>query len=202
MPAQPVPGYGEPDPATQRPSRLLKIGPFVIGALVLLGDQLAKEAVLRTLAEEQQGASWAGGAVSVLHVNNNGAAFGIFAGQTLLYVLIACVVAAVIVAYYRFLPRERLWLRLSMGLQLGGAVSNLLDRLRHGYVVDYVEVGTLPVFNLADTAIICGVLILAYYLLVHREPPRSGDRSPPPDASTSPSAREPKDSGEQVNDDR
>jgi len=76
---------------------------FVIRAFVLLGDQWAKEWALRTLAEEEQGASWAGGVVSLIHVNNNCAAFGTFAGQTLLYVLIAGVIAAVIVVYYRFL---------------------------------------------------------------------------------------------------
>src|SRR5262249_24305169 len=66
---------------------------------------------------------------------------------------------------------ERLWLRVSLGLQLGGALGNLLDRLRHGYVVDFVEVRSLPVFNVADASIVCGVLILAYYLLVHLDRP-------------------------------
>jgi len=154
--------------------------PVLVGLVILLTDQVTKEWVLRSLVEEQEGASWFGGNLSIIHVNNDGAAFGLLAGQMFLFVLIGLVVAAVVVAYYRYLPRERLWLRVSLGLQMGGAVGNLLDRLRHGYVVDFVEVRNLPVFNVADTAIVCGVLILAYYLLVHLETPAQGKAAPGP----------------------
>jgi signal peptidase II len=54
--------------------------------------------------------------------------------------------------------------RLSLGLQLGGAVGNLLDRLRSGYVVDFIDIGFWPIFNLADLAIVVGVAVLAYHL--------------------------------------
>ena len=97
---------------------------------------------------------------------NSGAAFGLLANETLLFVLIALVVIGVIVAYFRFLPANRPWLKLSLGLQLGGALGNLVDRLHHGFVVDFISIKNLPVFNLADSCIVIGVMILAYHLLV------------------------------------
>ena len=107
--------------------------------------------------------------LSLTYTCNQGAAFGLLARETLLFVLIALVVVGVIVAYFRYLPANRPWLRLSLGLQLGGALGNLIDRLRQGYVVDFISIKSLPVFNLADTCIVVGVLILAYHLLVTQE---------------------------------
>ena len=66
-------------------------------------------------------------------------------------------------------------LRLSLGLQIGGAVGNLLDRLRLGHVTDFMDVGAWPVFNVADAAIITGLVILAYIFLIAQ--PEDQDRS-------------------------
>ncbi len=118
--------------------------------------------------------------LSFTYTCNRGAAFGLFADKTLLFVLIALVVVGVIIAYLRFLPANRPWLRLSLGLQLGGAIGNLLDRLRQGFVVDFVSIKSAPVFNLADSCIVIGVAILAYYLLLAQSPPRREAPAPPP----------------------
>jgi hypothetical protein len=75
-------------------------------------------------------------------------------------------VIGMIVAYFRFLPANRPWLTLSLGLQLGGALGNLIDRLRQGYVVDFIAIKAWPVFDIADACVIVGVLILAYHLLL------------------------------------
>jgi signal peptidase II len=104
--------------------------------------------------------------VAFAYTCNKGAAFGLLANETLLFVLIALVVIGVLVAYVRFLPAKHPWLRLSLGLQLGGALGNLLDRLRQGYVVDFIAVKAWPVFNIADACVVVGVLILAYHLLL------------------------------------
>jgi signal peptidase II len=73
-------------------------------------------------------------------------------------------VALAIVLYYRYLPTGYWLVRVSLGLQLGGAIGNLLDRIRYGYVVDFVDIGFWPIFNVADAAIVSGVGILAYCL--------------------------------------
>ena len=71
---------------------------------------------------------------------------------------------AVILYYYRQLP-ERAWLvRLALGLQLGGALGNVVDRLRQGYVVDFLEVPHWPVFNVADSCIVVGVVLLGWVM--------------------------------------
>jgi len=135
--------------------------------LTLIADQLSKNLVLSRL---NPGQSWNPIApltrwVSITHVTNTGAAFGLFRDQGSFFIVIAVVVAAAIIFYYRQLPAGQWWLKLSLGLQLGGAVGNLLDRLRLGYVVDFIDFKIWPVFNLADSAIVIGVAILAYYLL-------------------------------------
>lgn len=139
----------------------------VVALLVLGADQISKYWVLSNLSPGQ---SWNPIAsltpwVSVTHVTNTGAAFGLFPDLGSLFVVIAVIVVAAIIFYYRRLPAGQWWLKVSLGLQLGGALGNLLDRLRLGYVVDFIDFKIWPVFNLADSSIVIGVVVLAYYLL-------------------------------------
>ena len=103
------------------------------------------------------------------YVENRGAAFGLLQDQTTFFVLVGLIVIGVIAASYRYLPRSGFLMHLALGLQLGGAVGNLIDRLRQGYVVDFVDFGYhsnwWPVFNVADSAICIGVALLALTLL-------------------------------------
>lgn len=107
--------------------------------------------------------------ISVTHVINPGAAFGLFPDQGGLFVVIAIVVVVAILAYYRYLPSHNWLVRFSLGLQLGGALGNLADRLQYGYVIDFIDFKIWPVFNLADVAIVTGVGILAYFLMQESE---------------------------------
>lgn len=144
-----------------------------VAAIVVLADQLAKHLVMTYLPE---GASWIPATwlmpfMKVTHVTNTGVAFGLFPGLGGLVVLIAVVVVVIIVLYQRSLPHEpsspHAWLlHIALGLQLGGAISNnLIDRLRYGFVVDFIDLNfwpleEWPVFNLADSSIVVGVLLL------------------------------------------
>lgn len=103
------------------------------------------------------------------HITNTGTAFGLFPGQSFLFVLIAVAVISIIFFYRRFLPVKSLLVNISLGLQLGGAVGNLVDRFRYGYVIDFVDIRVWPVFNLADSAIVLGVCLLGYHLLFSPE---------------------------------
>jgi signal peptidase II len=94
----------------------------------------------------------------------------------LLFVVIAVIVVAAIIFYYRHLPTGQWWIKVSLGLQLGGALGNLLDRLRQGYVIDFIDFKIWPVFNLADSSIVVGVAILAYYLLRERDEKENGEQ--------------------------
>lgn len=103
------------------------------------------------------------------HVHNYGAAFGILQNQGNLFVVIAAVVTLAILYYAGTLSKEQRFLRFLLGLQLGGALGNVIDRLYQGFVTDFVRVGIpgvyyWPNFNIADSAIVCGVIGLAIYI--------------------------------------
>lgn len=97
-------------------------------------------------------------------ITNTGAAFGMFPQLGGAFMIVAMVVIVAIVIFYHHLPAEKFWVRVSLGLQLGGAMGNLLDRILRGYVVDFVDIGFWPIFNIADLSIVLGVTLLAYYL--------------------------------------
>ncbi len=144
-----------------------------IAALVFIADQGSKFLVLRYL---EYGESWnpipaLRGLFSITHVVNSGAAFGLFPDRGMLFLVIAVVVIVAIIGYYRYLPADQMLVRVSLGLQLGGALGNLFDRLKFGYVIDFIDFKIWPVFNLADSAIVVGVAILAFHLL--REPEKA-----------------------------
>jgi signal peptidase II len=100
------------------------------------------------------------------HTHNTGSAFGIFQDQNTPLILVSFLGVAILIMIYRSQRVPSTLLRLSLGLQMGGAVGNLLDRLRLGHVTDFVDVGTWPVFNVADASIITGLVILAYIFLI------------------------------------
>jgi signal peptidase II len=97
----------------------------------------------------------------IVHWNNSGAAFGILQGQSLLFTILAFLVTGVIIYYFPRVSPHDWTLRLAMGLQLGGAMGNLIDRLTmKGQVTDFISVGSFAVFNVADASITVGVAIL------------------------------------------
>ncbi len=143
---------------------LLLVG---VVALVLLADQSSKAYVAAHLPLHD---SWA--PVKALeevfrftHVRNTGAAFGLFPQGGILFLGIAVVVSAIILYYYRQIPANAWLIRLALGLQLGGALGNALDRLRLGYVVDFFDVSYWPVFNVADSCVVLGVGLLVLVML-------------------------------------
>jgi len=150
---------------------------FVVGAvLVLAVDQVTK--LLATTYLRPAGWLPITGWLQLTYVENRGAAFGVLQNQTAFFILVGLVVAGGLIASYRHLPTVTPLLNLGLGLQLGGALGNLVDRARQGYVVDFVALSWWPVFNVADAAILVGVAVLAYYWLsspLSSESPR-GDR--------------------------
>ena len=139
----------------------------VVAVLTLVIDQISKRAVMTSL---RPGESWNPVAalerwVSLTYVTNTGAAFGLFPDYGVIFMVIAVVVIVTIIFYYRHLPGEQWLVQASLGLQLGGALGNLLDRLQHGHVIDFIDFKVWPVFNVADSSVFVGVVILAFYLL-------------------------------------
>ena len=141
-------------------------GSLLLAAIVVAADQVTKQwATAAFDADPNNGIQWFGGLLALTYTTNSGAAFGVLADRNILFLFIGLVMVAVIALSWRYLPGSRLLPRISLGLQLGGALGNLLDRVRQGYVVDFIQLRGWPVFNLADSAICCGVALLMWYLL-------------------------------------
>ena len=141
---------------------------FLTALIIVVGDQLSKLWIRNNLAVGQSLPE--GGFLRLTHINNTGAAFGLFQGQTLPLIVIAVGGVAVLLFYaflfYRRFPLLDNWsVWTCLGLVLGGTIGNLIDRLRFGYVTDFVDFGFWPAFNLADSAIVVGVIIFACSLL-------------------------------------
>ena len=101
----------------------------------------------------------------ITYSTNEGMVFGLFANQTFLITLTAIVGIAAIIIYSRYTMFNHVLVRVALGLMLGGSVGNLIDRIRLGEVTDFIDVGAWPVFNLADSAAVVGVVLIIYYLL-------------------------------------
>jgi signal peptidase II len=143
---------------------LLLIG---VALLAILADQLSKAYVVAHLAlhESWMPLSFIEPVFRFTHVHNTGAAFGLFPEGGSIFLIIAVIVSSVIIYYYRQLPRDAWLVRLALGLQLGGALGNVIDRVRLGYVVDFLHLEHWPVFNVADSSIVIGVALLALVML-------------------------------------
>ena len=133
-----------------------------IAAAVVVLDQLTK-AWLTSFLAPGQSVDVAGDLLRLVHSQNNGGLFGMFSGQALPFALVSLVVVALIVVYHARGGRDR-YLSITLGLLLGGAVGNLTDRIRLGYVVDFVDAGLGDLrwytFNVADAAISFAILLL------------------------------------------
>jgi signal peptidase II len=116
-------------------------------------------------------------------VKNNGVAFGMFQGIPHFFTLTSIVISIGALLFYRYqLPNNRPWIQISVGMIVGGAIGNIIDRIRYGYVVDFVHVSWFPgIFNMADSAITIGVLMLAGYLLFLGESGTGTARQQPAD---------------------
>lgn len=137
---------------------------LLVTAMVVALDQFSKHFVVANLAYGDFVAIIPG-VLQLTHVRNFGAAFGLFAGQRLLFF---GAVLVIVLAFF-FLRSEivkagRLAV-VASGLVLGGALGNFIDRVRYGYVVDFIDFGFWPVFNVADSAIVMGTTLLAFVIL-------------------------------------
>lgn len=107
-----------------------------------------------------------------LHLNfvqNTGAAFGMMQGGNLLFILITLLIVGYIIKSWQELCSYGSWVKWGIVLILGGALGNLYDRITLGFVVDFIDLRVWPVFNMADSFITCGGILLAWTLLSHKE---------------------------------
>lgn len=131
------------------------------GALIIL-DQWTKSLVRQNLAlgEMWMPLEWLSPYARVVHWYNTGVAFGMFQDKNLLFSIVALAVSIFLIVFYPKLTEEDWFLRIALGMQLGGSLGNLIDRFTIGHVTDFVSVGNFPVFNVADASISVGVAVM------------------------------------------
>lgn len=166
-----------------RPRWALFLG---IASVVIVADQLSKVWILANV-EPGRPLEVVGDLVRLILSRNTGAIFGLFRDNATLFAIVSIAVIGAIVWYHARYVRTTL-LSAGLGLLLGGAIGNLLDRLRHGFVVDFVDAGIgdlrFYTFNVADAAISTALLVL---LLVALRPSLAGED---PDGLTAGAARD------------
>ena len=138
----------------------------LVAAFVIILDQVTKAVVRENLNFGESWSPFTGFAsfIRIVHWENYGAAFGMFQNGGVVFGVLAAVVTLIIAIYYSRIPHELWIMRIALAMQVGGALGNLIDRIRFGPVTDFIAVGTFPVFNVADASITVGVIILLIFL--------------------------------------
>jgi signal peptidase II len=137
---------------------------FITTVLVVLLDQVTKLAIVKNLAILDRIPVW-GSVLRITHIRNSGAVFGMMKGAGAYFTFFSIVAAGVLIVVLFFSRKASTAVKTALGLVLGGAIGNLIDRLRFGSVVDFVDIGVSettrwPCFNVADMAITIGVILL------------------------------------------
>jgi len=171
------------------PARRNDVVMVATGVLLIVLDQLVKHWITQYFSGRLYSSiPIVGNYLELIYVQNRGVAFSLLEGRESLYVLIVLAVGVVVWLYWRSRDNGSLLLKVTFGLIIGGAVGNLIDRLRLGYVVDFVHfqipaIGfSFAVFNVADSGICIGVTLLIILLLFTHTP-----AALPKDVSTEPS---------------
>jgi len=154
------------------------LGLVAIALAAVAADQLTKHVVTGHLALDDgihvAGPFW------IHHVQNSGIAFGLFSSATPVVIVLTGIAIAWMLLFFARSGARHPVLPVALGLVIGGSSSNLLDRVRLGYVTDFLDLRYWPAFNLADSFIVVGVAILLGTLLAAERMPRSRGRRDAP----------------------
>jgi signal peptidase II len=153
---------------------------YVPGILVVLVDQVSKWFVVHHV----DNGPILGDVLRLTLTENTGAAFGLFPGARISFIVISVLAAIGLIYANRVLRGRDPWRRLALGLILGGNLGNLVDRVRSGRVTDFIDMGIgstrWPVYNFADVAVVAGALVLGLHLLIEMRAERHAAAVPPP----------------------
>ena len=162
---------------------------YAVGLLVLAADQLTKLAAARLLPSGES-RPLLGAYVSLTVQSNTGAAFGIFPAATTALIALAAIIIIFIALWGPQLAQSNRLLATGLGMALGGDAGNLIDRLRLGCVVDFIDLHFWPVFNVADIGITCGAILVVIALFcktrTNQRDTHSKTQPAPPGYSNSP----------------
>jgi signal peptidase II len=146
---------------------------ILIAAVALAVDQLLKLLVI-TFMQPGQSLAVVPHLIYLTYAQNPGGAFTILAHRTWLFIVLGIILVVALIVWRIVSPVDDWRITWSTGLLVGGVLGNLLDRLRTGYVTDYVDFQIWPVFNAADVFILTGVALLIWVLLTTQDNSRGG----------------------------
>ena len=147
---------------------------IVIAAPVVLIDQLTKSIVRMNvpLGNVYQPGAWLSQYARIIHWKNTGIALGILPQLGDIFTITSSLIALGILILFPFVSRQDRCTRIGLALMLGGAIGNLIDRYQHGYVLDFLSIGSFPVINIADACISIGVAIIAISYWISEKKPK------------------------------
>lgn len=141
---------------------------WIIVVSAIAADRMSK-VICRQYLKPLESVPVVEGIFHLTYVENTGAAFGMLRGSGWLLVLTSVLVSAAVVYLIRKTKHGSIGMRISLALVLGGAIGNLIDRTFFGYVVDFLDFRIWPVFNIADSCVVVGAMLLGYLVAVKGE---------------------------------
>ena len=138
---------------------------YLLLFLLVVFTDYASKYYIKTTMIEGMSIPVINGLFHITYVLNTGAAFGLFAGQRALFIAVGSLLFIVTAVYYRYIVRQGIFFQVGVALFLGGALGNLIDRIRFGQVVDFLDFRIWPVFNIADIAICLGAGFILLFVL-------------------------------------
>ena len=156
---------------------------LAVAVVVVLADQVTKNMVATraTVGQSWDVAPWLEPIFRITFATNTGVAFGLFPGGGNIFAVISATVIVILLVYYWQLPSDQWVMRVVLALSMGGALSNLIDRLNRGFVVDFIDLNFWPlrgwpIFNLADSSVVAGATLLAVLMLWEERREQSGQQ--------------------------
>ena len=160
---------------------------IVLAVFAVVLDQITKLLVVQRIAENAS-AEGIRGVFRLTYVKNSGAAFGMFANHRWVFLIFSVVAIVAILLYVWKTKPKSLWVRLGLGMILGGGIGNMIDRVRFGYVVDFIDLSFMrfAIFNVADSFVTVGCVLLFVWLIASTIQERRALKVPAPAEHSSP----------------
>lgn len=148
---------------------------YFVALTITLLDQAIKYSIDKAMAPGQS-LPWIGHLIKLTYVRNTGAAFSLFVGFSPYLAVISIIISAAVIYFHYRLPAKSFLVQTALAFILGGSLGNLADRLLRSYVIDYIDAGFWPVFNLADSMINIGAAMIIFALFKGGGSHASADR--------------------------
>ena len=133
---------------------------FPVFSFVFISDQITKYAVYKNMSLGES--IPAEGIIRITYARNTGMAFSLFENFGIILLILSLIIASILIIYLFTIDKPRILIRVFSGLVVAGALGNILDRIRFGYVNDFIDVGWWPVFNIADSSITIAIGIYIF----------------------------------------